>query len=144
MIELVKKNEQFPVLESDYASDSEDVSHTLFRINSMGFREIKVEQHIPSRNVATSYPAVFQSPIIQCNMELTTAVRKELAMALRDLMQHGLIEVSSSTAHLWIVMPNLWNKMHTKHTTLQCLTGNIIWKLVCVAAPASCKHLSES
>ena len=26
-------------------------------------------------------------------MELTTAVRKELAMALKDLLQHGLIEV---------------------------------------------------
>ena len=34
-----------------------------------------------------------QAPVIQCDQALTTAVRKDLAMALRDLMQHGLMEV---------------------------------------------------
>ena len=36
---------------------------------------------------------LLQAPIVQCNRELTTAVRKELAVALRDLLQHGLMEV---------------------------------------------------
>ena len=31
---------------------------------------------------------------MQCQHELTSAVRKELAMALKDLLQHGLIEVT--------------------------------------------------
>jgi len=33
-------------------------------------------------------------PVIQCDLELVTAVRKDLAVALRDLLQHGLFEVS--------------------------------------------------
>jgi hypothetical protein len=32
----------------------------------------------------------------QSEQELVTAVRKELAIALRDLLQHGLMEVSVS------------------------------------------------
>jgi hypothetical protein len=31
--------------------------------------------------------------VIRCNQELTTAVRKELAMALKELLQHGLMEM---------------------------------------------------
>ncbi|KAK2174216.1 hypothetical protein NP493_817g01013 [Ridgeia piscesae] len=38
------------------------------------------------------------APIVQCNRELTTAVRKELAVALRDLLQHGLMEVGQSSS----------------------------------------------
>jgi len=34
------------------------------------------------------------APVVFCNEELTTAVRKELAMSLRDLTQHGLMPVS--------------------------------------------------
>lgn len=33
-----------------------------------------------------------------CNQELTTAARKDLAMALKDLLQHGLMEVGQSTS----------------------------------------------
>lgn len=35
-------------------------------------------------------------PVIQCDLELVTAVRKDLAVALRDLLQHGLFEVGQS------------------------------------------------
>lgn len=35
------------------------------------------------------------APVVLCNEELTTAVRKELAMSLKDLIQHGLMPVSS-------------------------------------------------
>uniref|UniRef100_T1J021 RUN domain-containing protein n=1 Tax=Strigamia maritima TaxID=126957 RepID=T1J021_STRMM len=38
------------------------------------------------------------SPIVQCNEKLTTAVRKELSMAIRDLLQHGLMPVGQSTS----------------------------------------------
>lgn len=38
------------------------------------------------------------SPTVLCNQELTTVVRKELAMALKDLLQHGLMEVGQSTS----------------------------------------------
>jgi hypothetical protein len=34
------------------------------------------------------------APVVLCNEELTTAVRKELAISLRDLIQHGLMPVS--------------------------------------------------
>ena len=34
------------------------------------------------------------APVVLCNEELTTAVRKELAMSLKDLIQHGLMPVS--------------------------------------------------
>lgn len=36
---------------------------------------------------------LFQAPVVQCNEKLTTAVRKDLASAIRDLMQHGLMPV---------------------------------------------------
>lgn len=35
-------------------------------------------------------------PVIQYDLELVTAVRKDLAVALRDLLQHGLFEVGQS------------------------------------------------
>lgn len=38
------------------------------------------------------------SPIIQCNKELALAVRKELAPSLRDLLQHGLVEIGQSSS----------------------------------------------
>ncbi|CAH1787378.1 unnamed protein product [Owenia fusiformis] len=38
------------------------------------------------------------TPACQANLELTQAIRKELAMALKDLLQHGLMEVGQSTA----------------------------------------------
>ncbi|XP_064477264.1 RUN domain-containing protein 1-like [Ornithodoros turicata] len=38
------------------------------------------------------------SPIVLCNEKLTTAVRKDLAAALRDLIQHGLMQVGQSTS----------------------------------------------
>ena len=34
------------------------------------------------------------APIISCNQALTSAVRKDLAMALAELLQHGLMMVS--------------------------------------------------
>ena len=40
----------------------------------------------------------WQAPSVLCNQELATAVRKELAMALKDLLQHGLMEVGQSTS----------------------------------------------
>ena len=36
--------------------------------------------------------------MLSCSQELTTAVRKELAVALRDLLQHGLMEVGQSSS----------------------------------------------
>ncbi|KAF4526334.1 hypothetical protein B566_EDAN012261 [Ephemera danica] len=36
------------------------------------------------------------APVVLCNEELTTAVRKELAPSLRDLLQHGLMPVGQS------------------------------------------------
>lgn len=38
------------------------------------------------------------SPLVLCNEKLTTAVRKDLALALRDLMQHGLMQVGQSSS----------------------------------------------
>jgi len=38
------------------------------------------------------------APVIQCNQALVSAVRKDLAMALRDLLQHGLMEVGQSSS----------------------------------------------
>ncbi|GIX92174.1 RUN domain-containing protein 1 [Caerostris extrusa] len=37
-------------------------------------------------------------PVVQCNERLTTAVRKDLACAIRDLMQHGLMPVGQSNS----------------------------------------------
>ncbi|KAF8782351.1 RUN domain-containing protein 1 [Argiope bruennichi] len=37
-------------------------------------------------------------PVVQCNEKLTTAVRKDLACAIRDLMQHGLMPIGQSTS----------------------------------------------
>lgn len=37
-------------------------------------------------------------PVIQCNEKLTTAVRKDLSAAIRDLMQHGLMPVGQSSS----------------------------------------------
>ena len=90
VVELVKKHEHSPTLESDYASDSEDVSAT-----RLIYETISRTSYVGSENRICVFRVLFvlQSPVIQCNMELTTAVRKELAMALRDLLQHGLIEV---------------------------------------------------
>ncbi|XP_077549438.1 RUN domain-containing protein 1 isoform X2 [Haemaphysalis longicornis] len=38
------------------------------------------------------------SPAVLCNEKLTSAVRKDLATALRDLMQHGLMEIGQSSS----------------------------------------------
>ncbi|KFM73221.1 RUN domain-containing protein 1, partial [Stegodyphus mimosarum] len=38
------------------------------------------------------------APIVQCNEKLTTAVRKDLACAIRDLMQHGLMPIGQSNS----------------------------------------------
>jgi hypothetical protein len=35
------------------------------------------------------------APVVLCNVKLTSAVRKQLALSIRDLMQHGLMPVSS-------------------------------------------------
>lgn len=34
-------------------------------------------------------------PLVHCDLELVTTVRKDLAVALRDLLQHGLYEVQT-------------------------------------------------
>jgi len=34
------------------------------------------------------------APTVLCNAKVTTAVRKKLAIAIRDLMEHGLTSVS--------------------------------------------------
>lgn len=33
------------------------------------------------------------APIVMCNARITTAVRKKLAMAIKDLIEHGLNQV---------------------------------------------------
>ncbi|KAG0411725.1 hypothetical protein HPB47_011148 [Ixodes persulcatus] len=38
------------------------------------------------------------TPVVLCNEKLTTAVRKDLASALRDLIQHGLMQVGQSSS----------------------------------------------
>ncbi|XP_059469249.1 RUN domain-containing protein 1 [Neocloeon triangulifer] len=38
------------------------------------------------------------APVVMCNEELTTAVRKELAISLRDLIQHGLMPIGQSVS----------------------------------------------
>ncbi|XP_054707861.1 RUN domain-containing protein 1-like [Uloborus diversus] len=38
------------------------------------------------------------TPIVQCNEKLTTAVRKDLSSAIRELMQHGLMPIGQSTS----------------------------------------------
>ncbi|XP_075527538.1 RUN domain-containing protein 1 [Dermacentor variabilis] len=38
------------------------------------------------------------APAVLCNEKLTSAVRKDLATALRDLMQHGLMEIGQSSS----------------------------------------------
>ena len=35
------------------------------------------------------------TPVVLCNVKLTAAVRKQLAVSIRDLMQHGLMPVST-------------------------------------------------
>lgn len=35
------------------------------------------------------------APVVLCNVKLTSAVRKRLAISIRDLMQHGLMPVST-------------------------------------------------
>lgn len=35
------------------------------------------------------------APVVLCNVKLTGAVRKQLALSIRDLMQHGLMPVSA-------------------------------------------------
>lgn len=34
------------------------------------------------------------APVVMCNARITTAVRKKLAMAIKDLIEHGLTQVS--------------------------------------------------
>lgn len=38
------------------------------------------------------------TPVVLCNEKLTTAVRKDLASALRDLIQHGLMQLGQSSS----------------------------------------------
>ncbi|KAG8230205.1 hypothetical protein J437_LFUL009266, partial [Ladona fulva] len=38
------------------------------------------------------------APVVLCNEKLTSAVRKNLAMSIRDLMQHGLMPVGQSAS----------------------------------------------
>lgn len=38
------------------------------------------------------------SPVVLCNEKLTTAVRKDLSCAIRDLMEHGLMSIGQSTS----------------------------------------------
>ncbi|GFQ87644.1 RUN domain-containing protein 1 [Trichonephila clavata] len=37
-------------------------------------------------------------PVVQCNEKLTTSVRKDLASAIRDLIQHGLMPIGQSSS----------------------------------------------
>lgn len=34
------------------------------------------------------------APVVLCNVRITTAVRKKLAMAIKDLIEHGLTQAS--------------------------------------------------
>lgn len=54
--------------------------------------------------------AIVQAPAVLCNEKLTSAVRKDLATALRDLMQHGLMEVSETLSQL----PSTSNRLAMK------------------------------
>ncbi|PSN47882.1 RUN domain-containing protein 1 [Blattella germanica] len=38
------------------------------------------------------------APVVLCNVKLTSAVRKQLALSIRDLMQHGLMPVGQSVS----------------------------------------------
>lgn len=38
------------------------------------------------------------TPVVLCNVKLTAAVRKQLAVSIRDLMQHGLMPVGQSAS----------------------------------------------
>lgn len=59
------------------------------------------------------------APVIQCNQALVSAVRKDLAMALRDLMQHGLMEVGQSTSLLpFGCFPNRRRREETTQTKM--------------------------
>ncbi|XP_021004482.2 RUN domain-containing protein 1 [Parasteatoda tepidariorum] len=56
------------------------------------------------------------TPVVQCNEKLTTAVRKDLASAIRDLMQHGLMPIGQSTSIVpfgcFAVQPSVPKMMH--------------------------------
>ncbi|KAJ9582666.1 hypothetical protein L9F63_022987, partial [Diploptera punctata] len=38
------------------------------------------------------------APVVMCNVKLTSAVRKQLALSIRDLMQHGLMPIGQSVS----------------------------------------------
>lgn len=42
------------------------------------------------------------APVVMCNARITTAVRKKLAMAIKDLIEHGLTQVSQCSPLLYI------------------------------------------
>ncbi|CAD5119154.1 DgyrCDS7792 [Dimorphilus gyrociliatus] len=54
------------------------------------------------------------SPIMQCNKELALSVRKELAPALRDLLQHGLMEIGQSSSLMVFGCLSTRSKKQTK------------------------------
>jgi hypothetical protein len=67
------------------------------------------------------------TPVVLCNVKLTAAVRKQLAVSIRDLMQHGLMPVSTG-----IVLNCVLNCTPVK------LTGNVMsWTYIteCKCSP---------
>jgi hypothetical protein len=50
----------------------------------------------PENNLDNDYTSDSEgAPVVLCNVKLTSAVRKQLALSVRDLMQHGLMPVST-------------------------------------------------
>lgn len=43
------------------------------------------------------------APVVLCNVKLTAAVRKQLALSIRDLMQHGLMPVSTDVLFSFVL-----------------------------------------
>lgn len=80
-----------------------------------------------------------QAPVVQCNEKLTTAVRKDLASAIRDLMQHGLMPVCKIKIllqyflnlefHFFAILPflfinhmfSIYNQLYEKILFIECL-----------------------
>ena len=44
------------------------------------------------------------APVVMCNARITTAVRKKLAMAIKDLIEHGLTQVGFGLSFTYITI----------------------------------------
>ena len=81
--------------------------HFNISVNKFIFRDLRANLEValecvielassPEHTLDSDYTSDSEdAPVVLCNVKLTAAVRKQLALSIRDLMQHGLMPVST-------------------------------------------------